>query len=86
MGGVSGVRSSAGRYALARLSPSNKPELSLGEAISACRLNEWSVVHVPGEGVRPCRADDPGAYVDLDRYAFSQRVTGTDLHGHDGTA
>jgi hypothetical protein len=25
-------------------------------------------------------------WVDLDRYAFSQRVTGTDLHGHDGTA
>jgi hypothetical protein len=40
----------------------------LDEAIRVCRERGWSVIYVPGEGFRPCPHDEPGAYVDLDRY------------------
>lgn len=35
-----------------------------------CRTRGWTVVHVPGEGFRPCHPDEPGSYLDLDRYAY----------------
>ncbi len=38
-------------------------------AIGTCRERGWAAVHVEGEGFRPCEPADPGAYVDLDRYA-----------------
>ena len=41
----------------------------LADAVGECRRRGWAVVHVPGDGFRPCRPDEPGAYVDLDRYA-----------------
>ena len=40
------------------------------EELLECRLRGWTAVHVPGEGFRPCRPDEPGAAADLDRYAF----------------
>jgi hypothetical protein len=48
--------------------PNQVPALSHG--IAECRHRGWAVVHVPGEGFRPCRADEPGAYVDLSLFAF----------------
>ena len=48
-----------------------------------CRRRGWSVVHVPGEGLRPCRADEPGAYLDLDRYAFWLDHGDVALHGNE---
>jgi hypothetical protein len=42
----------------------------LDQAIRTCRERGWSVAYVPGEGLRPCHPDEPGAYVDLDRYVF----------------
>ena len=38
------------------------------DAIGECRRRGWAVIHVPGEGFRPCRPDEPGSYVDLDRH------------------
>jgi hypothetical protein len=45
-------------------------EPSVGDAIRMCRERGWAVVHVPGEGWRPCSPDEPGSYVDLSRYAY----------------
>jgi hypothetical protein len=45
-------------------------EPGLGHAIRTCRDQGWAVAHVPGEGWRPCRPDEPDSYVDLSRYAF----------------
>jgi hypothetical protein len=42
----------------------------LAHVIRTCRERGWAVVHVPGEGWRPCRLDEPGSYVDLGRYAY----------------
>jgi hypothetical protein len=52
------------------LRPSSVHEPGLGHALLTCRERGWAVVHVPGEGWRPCRPDEPGAYVDLGRYAY----------------
>ena len=38
-------------------------------ALGECRRRGWAVAYVEGEGFRPCQADEPGAYVDLDRLA-----------------
>jgi hypothetical protein len=35
-----------------------------------CRARGWAVAYVPGEGFRPCDPDEPGSYLDLDRYAY----------------
>lgn len=40
------------------------------DAIRECRRRGWAVVHVPGEGFRPCRPGEPGSSVDLDRAAY----------------
>ena len=53
----------------------------VGVAVGECRRRGWAVSHVPGEGFRPCRADEPGAYADLDRYAFWIRSGEAALHG-----
>lgn len=42
----------------------------LEHAIRTCRERGWAVVHVPGEGWRPCRPDEPDSYVDLGRFAY----------------
>ena len=39
-------------------------------AIRECRRRGWAVIDVPGQSLRPCRPDEPGSYVDLDRYAY----------------
>jgi hypothetical protein len=49
--------------------------IDFDEAIRECRRRGWAVTDVPGEGLRPCRPDEPGAYVDLDRYRASRRRT-----------
>jgi hypothetical protein len=41
----------------------------LAAALRECRRRGWAVSWVPGEGFRPCRPDEPGAYADLQRYA-----------------
>jgi hypothetical protein len=55
----------------------------LPRAIRTCRAHGWAVIHVPGEGFRPCHIDEPGAVVDLDRYAFAAQPD-SDLYGSDG--
>lgn len=55
----------------------------LPQAIRTCRQRGWAAVHVPGEGFRPCGIDEPGAVVDLDRYAYAMSPE-ADLVGRDG--
>jgi hypothetical protein len=52
--------------------------------ISECRRRGWAGVHVPGEGFRPCRADGPGSYVDLDRYVYWLTHGDAGLEGNEG--
>ncbi len=40
------------------------------DAVSVCREKGWAVIHVAGEGWRPCDPREPGAYIDFDRYAY----------------
>ena len=42
----------------------------LETALLECRRRGWSVAYVAGEGFRPCRPDEEGAYADLDRYVY----------------
>jgi hypothetical protein len=43
----------------------------------------WAVVHVPGEGLRPFRPDEPGAYTDLNRYAYWLANGDADIDGNE---
>ena len=52
--------------------------------IHECRARGWAAVDVPGEGVRPCRPDEPGAFVDLARANFWVQHGEDELHGRDG--
>lgn len=61
-------------------------ELVLGrdQALAECRRRGWAVAYVPGEGFRPCRPEEPGAYADLDRYAFWRSHGDAEVVGADG--
>jgi hypothetical protein len=66
---------------------SSPEQFSLVEALAVCRQRGWAVAHVAGEGLRPCSPDEPGAYVDLDRYYYWLRFGDADVHGRsNGTA
>jgi len=47
--------------------------LDVDDAVRVCRERGWAVAYVEEEGFRPCLPEDPGAYVDLDRYVLWQR-------------
>jgi hypothetical protein len=71
-------------YAPRRRSPRD-PDIGRREAIAVneCRRRGWAVVHVPGEGLRPCRPDEPGAYTDLNRYAYWLANGDADIDGNE---
>jgi hypothetical protein len=54
---------------------------SLAEAVEVCHQRGWAVAYVAGEGFRPCKSDEPGAYVDLDRYYYWLRFGEDDARG-----
>jgi acyl-CoA reductase-like NAD-dependent aldehyde dehydrogenase len=49
----------------------------------AADLFHYMAGWAPGEGLRPCRPDDPGAYIDLDRYAYWLAYGDPDIDGND---
>jgi hypothetical protein len=55
----------------------------MGDAAAVCRRRGWAVAFVEGQGWRPCGPDEPGAYVDLDRYVFSLEHQSEVLDGRD---
>jgi hypothetical protein len=52
--------------------------------IAVCRRRGWAAAQVPGEGPRPCRPDDPGAFVHLERAVFWLEQGERGVHGAEG--
>jgi hypothetical protein len=76
-----GCAAAAGALAATARERDRSPDLEA--AIVECRRRGWATVRVPGEGWRPCAADEPGACVDLARHAFWREHGDALLHGAD---